>query len=131
VSVLVVESGDVHELHAPEYCLTGSGWVLGTPAATAAAAGDGPGLPLTAAAAEISGEGAGQALAGVYWFSSASLSTADLAGLRLRSRLAPGEPFTLYLVTAVESAAPAARRQLTAFLREAPWLGATPGDGGG
>jgi hypothetical protein len=119
VSVLVVESDDVHDLHPPEYCLSGSGWVIGS-----ADSGGADALPLAAAAAEISAIRDDQRLAGVYWFSSASRSTPDLSGLRLQSRLVPGEPFTLYLITAVEPARAAPRQRLADFLRAAPWLAA-------
>jgi len=128
VSVLVVESDDVHDLHTPEYCLSGSGWVIGKPESGAPVSpAGGEALPLTAAAVEITAARGEQRLAGVYWFSSASRSTPDLTGLRLQSRLAPEEPFALYLISAVVPAGASARTPLIAFLREAPWLAAPRG----
>lgn len=120
VSVLIVDSDDVHDLHAPEYCLSGSGWVIGD-APDAARAAEPLALP-EAASAELDGRRGPQRLAGVYWYSSPSRSTADLAGLRLQSRLAPGEPFSLYMISAVDAGGGSPRRTLSAFLRDAPWV---------
>jgi len=134
VSVLIVESDDVHDLHAPEYCLSGSGWILRTPKSDSDTS---PQLPLalpTSAAQALEAVRGRQRLSSLYWFSSASRSTANLAGLRLQSRLAPDEPFTLYLFTAIAQvgdsagdptgakAYDSARETLAEFVRVAPWV---------
>jgi hypothetical protein len=121
VSVLIVETRDIHDLHAPEYCLSGSGWVFETGAAERQEAKTEP-LPLPIdSAAELSAARGDLRLAGVYWYSSASRSTADFAGLRMAGRGSPGEPFTLYLISAVGEAGGSPRETLASFLREAPW----------
>lgn len=126
ISVLIAESDDVHDLHAPEYCLSGSGWVIGN----AEAAETATALPLPVqTTGELAAARGDQRLAGVYWYSSPTRSTADIAGLRL-ARTGADEPFTLYLITAVGNAGGDARAQLASFLRAATWLRPTA-DGGG
>lgn len=126
INVLIVESDDVHDLHAPEYCLSGSGWVLDGRDANDANDARRPleslALP-TRAAGELTGARDRQRLSSVYWFSSASRSTADLAGLRVQSSLAPDEPFTLFMITAIADADAddPPRQTLAEFLKVAPW----------
>lgn len=123
VSVLIVESDNVHDLHAPEYCLSGSGWRLGDRDADDAT---GPLASLvlpTTAVNELTAVRDRQRLSSAYWFSSASRSTADLTGLRMRSSLAPDEPFTLFMITAIADAdsADTSRQTLAEFMQAAPW----------
>jgi hypothetical protein len=117
VSVLIVESEDVHRIHSPEYCLSGSGWQVQGRARAPWTLG-----PKATAAETLTATRGGQSIKGVYWFSSPSRSTLDLAGLRLQSRLAPGEAFTLYLVTVLEAPGQDQDQVLQAFLAAAPWL---------
>jgi hypothetical protein len=124
VSVLLVESDDVHDLHTPEYCLSGSGWSLLRDVPLAA--GDAPQLefrhPAPAAGALTAVRG-GQRLAGVYWFGSDARSTDDIAGLRLHRRLHGDGPWRMILVTAVGDSARSPEPVLRRFVRDAPWLG--------
>jgi len=120
VSVLLVESNDVHDLHTPEYCLGGSGWRLSRdeplrPEDDLAFGGVAPAASVLAAA-----RGA-QRLAGVYWFASAVRSTDDLASLRLQRRLAADKNWRMILVTAIGDARQPPEPVLRRFVREAPW----------
>ena len=117
VAVLIVESEDVHRLHAPEYCLTGSGWRMKHRASSPWSVGN-----PTAAAAELAASRGVDELKSVYWFTSDSRSTTDLTGLRLQSRLAPREAFTLYMVTAIDETGEGSDQILSDFLGDAPWL---------
>ncbi|MBK1630593.1 hypothetical protein CKO31_07510 [Thiohalocapsa halophila] len=122
VSVLLVESDDVHDLHTPEYCLSGSGWSLLRDAPLTAA--DGPALAFgdaIPAAGALTAVRGGQRLAGVYWFGSDTRSTDDLAGLRLQRRLSDG-PWRMILVTAVGDGDQRPEPALRRFVRDAPWL---------
>jgi len=116
VAVLIVESGDVHRLHAPEYCLSGSGWKMEYRESSPWSVGE-----PSAAAAELVASRDTNELKGVYWFSSDSRSTTDLTGLRLQSRLVPKEAFTLYMVTAIGEAGEGSDQVLSDFLADAPW----------
>ena len=116
VAVLIVESDDVHRLHAPEYCLSGSGWRMEQRDSSPWSVGK----PAAAAARLMASRGT-QELKGVYWFSSDSRSTTDLTGLRLQSRLMPKESFTLYMVTAIGAEGEESDRVLSDFLAAAPW----------
>lgn len=116
VAVLIVEADDIHRLHAPEYCLTGSGWQMGQRERSPWVVGH-----RETAAALLTASRQGDHLKSVYWFSSASRSTTDLMGLRLQNRLAPQESFTLYMVTAIDNSGAGSVQTLQAFLAEAPW----------
>jgi hypothetical protein len=116
VAVLIVESEDVHRLHAPEYCLTGSGWRMRDRAPSPWSVGN----PAAAAAGLAASRGTDE-LKSVYWFTSDSRSTSDLTGLRLQSRIAPNEPFTLYMVTAIDETGEGSDEILSDFLEDAPW----------
>jgi hypothetical protein len=135
VSVLLVESDDVHDLHTPEYCLSGSGWRLTRDRSMvpddglsfggdAGAAADGPRPPAAGVLTAVRGR---QRLAGLYWFSTPERSSGDLAGLRLQRRLSPESRYGMTLVTAVGAAEQDAEETLAAFVRDAPWeQGRTP-----
>jgi hypothetical protein len=125
VSVLLVESDDVHALHTPEYCLSGSGWRLSRDEALRDAERLGFGADAPAAGVLTAARG-GQRLAGVYWFSSPQRSSGDLAGLRLQRRLTPGERYSMTLVTAVGDAEARADQALADFVRDAPWTVPAP-----
>jgi hypothetical protein len=125
VSVLLVESDDVHALHTPEYCLSGSGWRLSRDEALRDADGLGFGAEAPAAGVLTAARGR-QRLSGVYWFSSPQRSSGDLAGLRLQRRLTPGERYSMTLVTAVGDADASAEQALGDFVREAPWTAPAP-----
>ena len=116
VVVLIVESDDVHKLHPPEYCLSGSGWQVEQSGLSTWAFGH-----IAAVAAGLRASRDGSELKAVYWFSSRSRSTADLVGLRLRSGLVPDEPFTLYMVTAIAAVKASSEHVLADFLAAAPW----------
>jgi EpsI family protein len=116
VAVLIVESEDVHRLHAPEYCLSGSGWKMEYRASSPWSVGE-----PSATAAELVASRNAKELQGVYWFSSDSRSTTDLTGLRLQSRLVPEEAFTLYMVTSIGEAGEESDQVLSDFLADAPW----------
>lgn len=117
VAVLVVESEDLHRLHAPEYCLTGSGWRMTDRAPSPWSVGT-PG----AAAAQLAASRGADELRSVYWFTSDSRSTTDLTGLRLQGRIVPDEPFTLYMITAIDETGEGSEAILSDFLQDAPWL---------
>jgi hypothetical protein len=125
VSVLVVESDDVHDLHTPEYCLSGSGWQLSRDRPLRAEDGlvFGATVPAAGALAAARGE---HRLAGVYWFGSDERSTDDIAGLRLQRRLSPDGPWRLTLVTALGDTGNAPEPALRRFVRNAPWVGDGP-----
>jgi len=125
VSVLLVESDNVHDLHTPEYCLSGSGWRLSRDEALRDADGLGFGAEAPAAGVLTAARGR-QRLSGVYWFSSPQRSSGDLAGLRLQRRLTPGQRYSMTLVTAVGDADASAERALGDFVREAPWTAPAP-----
>lgn len=122
VSVLVVESDAVHDLHTPEYCLSGSGWQLSRDRPLRAEDGlvFGATVPAAGALAAARGE---HRLAGVYWFGSDERSTDDIAGLRLQRRLSPDGPWRLTLVTALGDTGNAPEPALRRFVRNAPWVG--------
>ena len=117
MAVLIVESADVHRLHAPEYCLTGSGWRMRDRDPSPWSVGN-----PAAAAAELAASRGADELKSVYWFTSDSRSTTDLTGLRLQSRIAPNEPFTLYMVTAIDETGEGSDEILSDFLEDAPLL---------
>jgi hypothetical protein len=125
VSVLVVESDDVHDLHTPEYCLSGSGWQLSRDRSLRAEDGLVFGGTVPAAGALAAARGAHR-LAGVYWFGSDEGSTDDIAGLRLQRRLSPDGPWRLTLVTALGDTRNAPEPALRRFVRNAPWVGDGP-----
>ena len=117
VALLIVETDDVHDLHAPEYCLTGGGWQTehrGTGA-----------FPIGPAGARVSTLGVRRGqdrLQSWYWFSSSKRSTTDLVSLRLQHRIDPDERFTLYLVSALDNDPKTSQVTLRDFLEAAPWL---------
>jgi hypothetical protein len=74
-----------------------------------------------AAAAVLAASRGTDELKSVYWFTSDSRSTTDLAGLRLQSRVAPREPFTLYMVTTIGETGDGSDEILADFLHDAPW----------
>jgi len=117
VALLIVETDDVHDLHAPEYCLTGGGWQ--TEHRGTAAFPVGPGGARVSSIGVRRGE---DRLQSVYWFSSSARSTTDLVGLRLQNRIDPNERFTLYLVSALDNDPDTSQIALREFLGAAPWL---------
>jgi hypothetical protein len=116
VSLLIVESGDVHRIHSPEYCLGGSGWQVSARSLLTWTLG-----PQGAAGERLAARRGDQTLTGVYWYSSPSRSTLDLPGLRLQSRLVRGESFALYLATVYDAAPGEQDAVLRDFLSAAPW----------
>ena len=125
VGVLLVESDDVHDLHTPEYCLSGSGWRLYRDGPLSADEGlsFGARTPAAGALAAVRGD---QRLAGVYWFASNSGTTDDLAGLRLQRRAATAGPVSMTLITSIGEGLQAPDRVLADFVRDAPWAVPTP-----
>jgi hypothetical protein len=117
IVALFVTASNIHQLHNPEYCLTGSGWRIQSheqnlwPTGSAA-------TPVRAIRATRNNN----RLTSLYWFSSSTRSSLDIAGVRLQHQRDADGPVTLYQLTALEDNQQASDHMLTQFLEAAPWI---------
>jgi hypothetical protein len=117
IVVLFVTASDIHQLHNPEYCLTGSGWRIQNHERNLWHIGAAA-TPIKAIRATKNNK----KLTSLYWFSSSTHSSIDIAGVRLQHQLDADGPVTLYQLTALEDTREASDHMLQQFLEAAPWI---------
>jgi hypothetical protein len=117
IVALFVTASNIHQLHNPEYCLTGSGWRIQSHEQNL--------WPTGSAATSVKAIRATRnntRLTSLYWFSSSTRSSLDIAGVRLQHQLDADGPVTLYQLTALGSNQQASDHMLKQFLEAAPWI---------
>lgn len=95
VSLLKVVSDNIHDIHTPEYCWTGSGWqvIERTPLK------DGEESWLPAAATQLTLRQNKRDLTIVYWFTNGEFSTGEVSDLRLWDRFSDSKHYDLHILT--------------------------------
>jgi len=114
LSVLKVESDDVHEIHPPEYCLTGADWTLLArqiaPLETKSGA---------VATTELELARGPHRMHSRYWFNNGNASLASVTDLRLQRRSDDSAAVSLFLVSSIRTSEGQTERQVVdRFLRE-------------
>ena len=95
ITALVVNSGgNIHKIHPPEYCLTGSGWQIADRLNRSIAVGKDD-VPVKF----ISANRAGQRILGCYWFSSDAFSTSSYFTFRKACRQYSNRDWSLFFLT--------------------------------
>jgi hypothetical protein len=117
IVVLFVTASDIHQLHNPEYCLTGSGWRIQSHERDLWRQGA-TDIPIKAIRATRNNK----KLTSLYWFSSSTHSSIDIAGVRLQHQLDADGPVTLYQLSTLEDSQEVSDRMLKQFLEVAPWI---------
>ena len=114
LSVLKIVSDDVHEIHPPEYCLTGADWTLLsreiTPLETKSGA---------VATTELELVRGNSRMHSRYWFNNGNASLASVTDLRLQRRFDESAAVSLFLVSSIRAGAGQTERQVVdKFMRE-------------
>lgn len=115
LSVLKVVSDDVHDIHPPEYCLTGANWILNHRGLSTLETSKG-----AIRTTELDLEREGNRIHSRYWFNNGRTSLASVADLRIQRRADDSEDFSLFLVSSIRTNGEVSEREMVeGFLQEA------------
>lgn len=115
VALLNISSDNIHQLHTPEYCWTGSGWQVTERRTLSANQSSNP-LPASTTFLKLRREDTELSL--IYWFSNEELSTGDIADLRIHSKLFSDTSQHLTIVSSMNNQPGQATASVIEFLQD-------------